>query len=115
MVMGLEGWDKTRTIELNEGRLLAAVRHELGGQVKELRSPPIPPEPEGPYDPFDEAARIGISVAPFPAWMVCPKCRLLAPLQSGLFELKTNPYRANEARYVHKNCPKTKKPCPLAS
>jgi len=109
MVMGLEGWDKTRTIELNEERLLAAVRHELGNQVKDLRSPPIPPETEGAFDPFDEAARIGIPVAPFPTWMVCPWCRLLAPLQSGLFELKTNPYRPNEARYVHKNCPKAKK------
>jgi hypothetical protein len=109
MVMGLEGWDKTRTIELNEERLLAAVRQELGSQVKDLRSPPIPPETEGAFDPFDEAARIGIPVAPFPTWMVCPWCRLLAPLQSGLFELKTNPYRPNEARYVHKNCPKAKK------
>ena len=110
MVMGLEGWDKTRTIELNEERLLAAVRHELGSQVKDLRSPPIPPDADGAFDPFDEAARIGIPVAPFPTWMVCPRCRLLAPLQSQLFELKTNPYRPNEARYVHKNCPRSKKP-----
>lgn len=110
MVMGLEGWDKTRAIELNEERLLAAVRHELGSQVKDLRSPPIPPNTDGPFDPFDEAARIGIPVAPFPTWMVCPRCRLLAPLQSRLFELKTNPYRPNEARYIHKNCPRAKKP-----
>lgn len=110
MVMGLEGWDKTRTLELNEERLLAAVRQELGSQVRDLRSPPMPPDTDGSFDPFDEAARIGIPVAPFPAWMVCPRCRLLAPLQSGLFELKTNPYRPNEARYVHKSCPKAKKP-----
>jgi hypothetical protein len=110
MVMGLEVWDKTRTLELNEERLMAAVRHELGRQVKELRSPPLPPDSDGSFDPFDEAARIGIPVSPFPTWMVCPYCRLLAPLQSGLFELKTNPYRPNEARYVHKNCPRPKKP-----
>lgn len=110
MIMGLEGWDKTHTTKLNEERLLAAVRQELGSQVKDLRSPPIPPDTDVAYDPFNEAARIGIPVAPFPTWMVCPRCRLLAPLQSGLFELKTNPYRANEARYVHKNCPKAKKP-----
>ncbi|WP_204140915.1 DUF1998 domain-containing protein [Halomicronema sp. CCY15110] len=109
MVMGLEGWDKTRTTELNEERLLAAVRQELGSQIKDLRSPPIPPDADGPIDPFDEVARIGVPVAPFPTWMVCPRCRLLAPLQSGLFELKTNPYRPNEARYVHKNCPRAKK------
>ncbi|NJO86130.1 MAG: hypothetical protein HC818_05835 [Synechococcaceae cyanobacterium RM1_1_27] len=49
-------------------------------------------------------------MTPFPTWMVCPKCRLLAPLQSGLFQLKSNPYRSNETRYVHLNCPKTQKP-----
>ncbi|MGP1387573.1 MAG: hypothetical protein ACTS2F_28695 [Thainema sp.] len=82
MVMGLEGWDKTHTTKLNEERLLAAVRQELGNQVKDLRSPPIPPDTDVAYDPFDEAVRIGIPVAPFPTWMVCPRCRLLAPLQS---------------------------------
>ncbi len=110
MVMGLDGWDKVHTVELSEERLLAAVQKELGSQVKELRSPPLPPETEDTFNPFDEAVRIGIPVAPFPTWMVCPYCRLLAPLQSGLFELKAPPYRINETRYVHKNCPKAKKP-----
>lgn len=110
MVMGLDRWDKLHTAELVEDRLLAAVRYELGHQVKELRSPPIPPDSEDPSNPFDEAARIGIPVAPFPAWMVCPRCRLLAPLQSGLFEIKSPPYRSNETRYVHTNCPKAIKP-----
>ena len=110
MVMGLDGWDKVHTVELSEERLLAAVRKELGSQIKELRSPPIPSQTEDTFNPFDEAVRIGIPVAPFPTWMVCPFCRLLAPLQSGLFELKAPPYRINETRYVHKNCPKAKKP-----
>lgn len=110
MVMGLDSWDKTYTHVLNEERLLAAVRQELGSQVQELRSPPLAPETDDAFNPFDEAARIGIPVAPFPTWMVCPLCRLLAPLQSGLFELKAHPYRINETGYVHKNCPKTKKP-----
>lgn len=108
MVMGLEEWEKNRTAELSELRLLVAVRRRLGSQVKELRLPPMPSETA--ESPLDEAARIGIPVAPFPSWMVCPKCRLLAPLQSGLFELKHNPYRPNEARYVHTHCPRTKKP-----
>lgn len=112
MVMGLELWDKTRTLELSEERLLAAVRYELGRQVKELRSPPLPPDSDRGFDPFDEGARIGIPVSPFPSWMVCPRCRLLAPLQDSLFELKTNPYRPNETRYVHKGCPKAKKKPP---
>ncbi|MGB3614079.1 MAG: DrmB family protein, partial [Elainellaceae cyanobacterium] len=110
MVMGLEGWNKSQTLELSEERLLIAVRHELGSQVKDMRSPPMPPDTDAPFDPLDEAARIGIPVAPFPTWMVCPKCRLLAPLQSGLFELKTNAYRLNDARYVHKGCSGSRKP-----
>lgn len=108
MIMGLEDWDQTRTIELSEERLLAAVQQKLGKQVNQLLSPPLPQETA--MSPFDEAARVGIPVAPFPAWMVCPYCRLLAPLQSGFFELKANPYRPDQTYYVHKNCRKTRKP-----
>ncbi|MFP4338640.1 MAG: DrmB family protein [Halothece sp.] len=109
IVMGLEEWDKTRAIELSEERLLTAVQRELGTQVKRLLSPPIPPDDANPLSPFDEVARIGIPVAPFPTWMVCPRCRLLAPLQSGFFELKTNPYRPDKTYYLHKNCRRAKK------
>jgi hypothetical protein len=106
MVMGLEDWDRSRTTELAEERLLTAVRRELGNQVKELRLPPIPPD-EPIASSFGEASRIGIPVAPFPTWMVCPRCRLLAPIGAGFFELKPNPYRPNETCYVHKNCSRT--------
>lgn len=108
MVMGLEDWDDDFSIELAEERLLAAVRRELGHQVKKLQAPPIPSEDSA--SPFDEAARVGIPVAPFPGWMVCPKCQRLAPLQSGFFLLKTNLYRPERNYYVHENCPKTLKP-----
>lgn len=110
IVMGLDEWDNTRTLELSEDRLLAAVRKELGNQVKKLLSPPFTPESNDLLNPLDEIAKIGVPVAPFPTWLVCPKCRLLSSLQSNLFELKTNPYRPNETRYVHTNCPKTRKP-----
>jgi len=112
MIMGLEDWDKTHTIELSEERLLAAVRKKLGQQVNQLLSPPIPQETA--TSAFDEAARVGIPVAPFPAWMVCPNCRLLAPLQSGFFELKANPYRPDQTYYIHKNCRRTKQKKPPA-
>ena len=49
-------------------------------------------------------------VAPFPRWLVCPHCRLLAPIQSGLFELRLDPYRKDRSRYVHRICKKPGKP-----
>ena len=113
MVMGLEDWNTQRAIELGEQRLLAAVCKELGPQVKQLLSPPIPPDDANLSSPFSEYARIGIPVAPFPSWMVCPKCRLLAPLQSGFFKLKENPYRPDQTGYVHTNCPKSAKEPPV--
>lgn len=110
MVMGLEDWNAQQgTLELNEQRLLSAVRRQLGQQVKSLLSPPVPQDDINLSNPFSEAARIGIPVAPFPSWMVCPKCRLLAPLQSGLFKLKENPYRPDQTCYVHTNCSKSSK------
>src|SRR6476620_4882484 len=80
MVLGLEDWADRYGIEVAEERLLTAVRRELGKQVKQLKSPPMSLQEEsGGFNPFDEAARIGIPVAPFPAWMVCPYCHFLAP------------------------------------
>ena len=101
MVMGLDDWDTTHSMELGEERLLAAVRSELGYQVKKLLSPPIAPEVISRIpNSFDDTAKIGIPVAPFPTWVLCPQCRLLAPLQSSLFDLKTDRYRTDQNRYV---------------
>jgi hypothetical protein len=76
MVMGLEDWNTQQgAVELGEQRLLAAIRRELGQQVKKLLAPPIPPEDTISGSPFDEYSRVGIPVAPFPGWMVCPRCR----------------------------------------
>lgn len=111
MVMGLDDWDITHVSELGEERLLAAVRQELGYQVKRLISPPIPPESISSIpNSFEDNSKVGIPVAPFPTWELCPQCRLLAPLQSGLFDLKTDRYRTDQNRYVHSNCPKGRKP-----
>ena len=80
----------------------ASVRALLGGQVKSLRCPPVPEETnQFVGSPFDTEAGIGIPVPPFPRWMLCTLCRLLAPLSTGLFELKTDPFRPERARYVH--------------
>ena len=61
-------------------------------------------------DPLESVARVGVPVAAFPRWMVCPRCRLLAPLSSGLFKLKESPYHSDRTAYRHENCDKGKKP-----
>ena len=104
MVLGLEEWRRDGTVEIGEERLLEAVRAQLGQQVERLLRPPVADDADGPA--FSTAPPAGIPVAPFPRWMLCPFCHLLAPLDSGLFQLKLDPYRPDRARYVHSNCRK---------
>ncbi|MGZ0174720.1 MAG: DrmB family protein, partial [Planctomycetales bacterium] len=103
MVMGLEDWPSTDYREINEERLLASVRAALGSQVASLRSPPVVPETDR-SNPFEQQSDVGVPVAPFPRWMLCPRCRRLAPLSSNQFILKTDPFRHDRVRYVHENC-----------
>ena len=103
MVMGLNDWDTAYATEINEPRLLATVQKHVGIHVQRLLSPPVAPDGAG-GNPFDETALIGVPVASFPRWVVCPACRLLAPLGSGLFALKADPYRPDRTRHVHQNC-----------
>lgn len=112
MVMGLDDWPiEQGSSEISEPRLLRAVQQELGQQVVKLLTPPVTPESTGyQANPFDDTANVGVPVAPFPRWLLCPYCRLLAPVQSGLFELKLDPYRKDRSRYVHRNCKKPGKP-----
>ncbi len=112
MVMGLDDWQVDQySIVINEPRLLRAVQEQLGPQVAKLYTPPVTPESASfSAGAFDESASVGVPVAPFPRWMLCPYCRLLAPIQSGLFELKLDPFRRDRSRYLHKNCGKTLKP-----
>jgi hypothetical protein len=89
LVMGLDQWLIDDSQALYEPRLLAAVKTRLGNQVKSLRRPPIVPSEGGEnVNPF-----MGVPVAPFPSWMVCSRCRLLAPLESGLFNSKLRPVK----------------------
>ncbi|RMF00454.1 MAG: hypothetical protein D6768_12745, partial [Chloroflexi bacterium] len=113
MVMGLEDWpaDPGTSAEIVEDRLLAAVQWKLGHQVKKLLAPPVVADSSGPLNPFEPEQQTGVPVAAFPRWMLCPACRMLAPLDSGLFEFKTpNPFHPDQARYVHHNCTKSGKP-----
>lgn len=111
MVLGLEDWDQCyqQPQEIGEDRLLRAVQHWLGKQVSRLRTPPVPAEGLGDA-PFGTASLVGVPVAAFPRWMVCPYCHLLAPVESGLFQLKAEAYRPDRTRYVHANCTKPGSP-----
>ena len=112
LVMGLEDWtvDGVVARPIDEERLLRTVRWQLGSQVQKLLSPPAVPPGAGPVDPFSELMRIGIPVALFPRWMLCPRCQRLAPLSSGLFERKDDPFHPERTQYIHVNCDKDKKP-----
>ncbi len=104
IVLGLDDWDILRTDVIAEDRLLGAVQRELGRNVTALRTPPAPPEGSD-GDAFGEQ-QIGVPVAAFPRWLLCPFCRLLSPIHSGLFQIKINPYRPDQASYVHTGCSK---------
>ncbi len=109
IVAGLEDWNLEHAPPIPEARLLAGVRRMLGPQVARLVAPPIPPDGNR-LDPFSEEARIGVPVSVFPRYLRCPFCQLLAPIESGLFQLKRNPYRPETSRYVHEHCQKRKAP-----
>src|SRR2546423_5044710 len=112
MVMGLDDWpvDQGASV-ITEPRLLKAVQRKIGQQVTKLLTPPVAPEATGwQASPFDDSANVGVPVAPFPRWLLCPYCRLLAPIQSDLFELKLDPYRRDRTRHVHRNCTKLGRP-----
>jgi len=105
MVMGLDDWPTESSLDVHEERLLAAVKKELGSQVASLRTPPVELDSTGmTSNPFDGEAHIGVPVAPFPRWVLCPRCRLLAPLNSDLFQLKIDPFRKDRTRYIHTAC-----------
>ncbi|MCM1983978.1 DUF1998 domain-containing protein [Lyngbya confervoides] len=104
MIMGTDEWDTTQCSPLSEERLLAAVQKKLGQQVQRLLLPPTPPESERISWGFNKAQTVGIPVSPFPSWGLCPRCRRLAPFSSKIFQLKTDPYRADKTRYIHVNC-----------
>lgn len=104
ITMGLDRWDVDRCIPVEEARLLGAVRKILGPQVTHLRIPPFIND-EG-TNPFSPESKIGVPVRPFPRWLRCVKCGLLAEYDSGLFNIKANPYRPEQTHFVHSNCEK---------
>ncbi|WP_073042243.1 DUF1998 domain-containing protein [Desulfacinum infernum] len=104
VTMGLDRWDVHQCLPVEEARLLAAVRRVLGPQVERLRVPPFMRE-EG-ASPMSAEGKIGVPVRPFPRWLRCVKCGLLAEYDSGLFDIKPYPYRPEMTHFVHSNCEK---------
>jgi hypothetical protein len=103
MLMGLDDWDITHALPINEERLLYAVRRYVGSHVRELRNPPFSLETER-SGRLDANSFVGIPTAPFPTWVYCPRCQLLAPLQKGLFKFVTNDYHPDRTMFLHENC-----------
>jgi hypothetical protein len=98
IVLGLDEWPRVLGEPVSEPRLLAAVRAMVGSQVEQLLSPPVVPEGES----------AGVPVAPFPRWLRCPLCSLLAPIEHGLFEFRPDPWRPERTTYVHAGCSKAR-------
>ena len=114
LVTGLEDWPLASCRPIQENRLLEQVRRRLGPQVQGLYAPPQQDETDGVTAPFSDPNHVvGVPVVPFPRWMRCPFCHLLAPLKSGLFQLKTVPGRPDLAKYVHGNCNRAQQPSAL--
>lgn len=105
VVQGLDYWDYRQATgyELTEPRLLQRVRQILGPHVRQLRG--TPHREQGDDRDDTEANRVGVPVSPFPRWMRCTACRLLAGINAsgtGPFTFEnTNKYRPDEARFVH--------------
>jgi hypothetical protein len=106
LTMGLDRWQEERCPPIEEARLLAAVRRIVGPQVERLRMPPFSRNEDN--DPFSPEARIGVPVRPFPRWLRCVRCGMMAEFDSGLFKLQENPWRPDQTRFVHEHCEKGK-------
>ncbi|GAC1469760.1 MAG: DUF1998 domain-containing protein [Ktedonobacteraceae bacterium] len=110
LIMGLDEWNTKAAEEIVEERLLQSIQSVLGPQVKRLLAPPADES-----SALNSYSTVGVPVAAFPRWMVCPACRHLASVDSGYFEIRTNIYHPDQTRYVHVNCAKPARPAALPS
>ena len=106
IIGGLERWKTEHARIISEDRLLAAVRSELGRQVKRLLEPPLPDREPFRAEETDPVHRIGVPVEVFPSWLRCPRCGLLSDVSAGVFQFEGSNKRPDEAKYVHRTCQK---------
>lgn len=110
LVRGLDDWNRSAIPDpqpIVEPRLLAEVQRLGYRSVERLLPAPwldgIDQDPSGP------AAKVGVPVTPFPAWLRCTACNELAPIESRVFQFENSKARKpHEARFSHTNCARTK-------
>lgn len=102
IVAGLDDWKTDNASVIAEDRLVDAVRALVGPTVRVLRAAPWIAETRSV---FDDWARVGVPVLPFPRWMRCTACDRLASIDA-TFVIKTNPFRPDHVVYRHAQCPK---------
>jgi hypothetical protein len=114
ILLGLDEWQAPGPREeVVEERVLALVRSYLGPQVERLAKPPLPSDSGRVSHPHDPENLKGIPAAPFPKWVRCTVCDLIAPLDFGVFSLKDGYWRYDKTRFVHDNCPKARRAPPV--
>ncbi|MDH6228178.1 DUF1998 domain-containing protein [Streptomyces sp. MJP52] len=119
LVKGLDSWSYSGVTQydIDEPRLRAAVNRSLQrygrGQIEQLRSAPW--LEGGDSDPKGWAAQgVGVPVTPFPQWLRCTACNLLAAVDSQEFDFRNaNARTPHEAKFVH-DC-KNSKPLAVAA
>ncbi|MFD7578559.1 DrmB family protein [Kitasatospora sp. NPDC059817] len=120
LVQGLEPWSYAGLTDyvIDEPRLRTAVNRSLQlygrEQVTELRAAPWA---EGADSAKDWASQgIGVPITPFPQWLRCTACNLLAPVDSEAFTfVNSNPRTPHEAKFVHDCTPGRRKPLAVAA
>ena len=102
VLSGTDLWDVNHAERVLEPRLIGAVQAVPGCHlVTEFRTPPWEEETA---NPFDDWARIGVPVHPFPRWVRCTGCDLLSLVDRGKFQLKVATGRPDLAHYFHDMC-----------
>lgn len=109
MPHGLDAWEPVYQRRpgppdlIAEPRLLELVRGHLGAQVGELRKPPWAPQEPGHGG--GQTVDLGIPGRVFPQWLRCTGCNRLSPVSDGVFDyVNTNPFRPDQAQFVHPKC-----------